>query len=194
MVNETLRKKKEDFLKGITKVFNECKRILKDDGLLIFTFHHKKDEAWASMLKAVVDAGFYVSAIHPVYAEMRTSFHIFEKNAVLYDTIIVCRKRTKTTEGINLSQIIDEALAYTRNIIKEFVSKKQDFKYIDIIMAGRSKCMELYSKHYPNIKNKGKTPSVFEVLKAVDQKIKDMLKEEKGKFKQWNMTLEKFIR
>ena len=48
------------FLEGLARVFEECRRVLKDDGALIFSFHHREPAAWGAVLGAVLDAGFYV--------------------------------------------------------------------------------------------------------------------------------------
>ena len=198
VVNVTLRKDRGQFLKGITKVFKECRRILKDEGLLIFTFHHKKDEAWVSILRAVMDAGFYISAIFPVYAEMRTSFHILRRKAALYDTIIVCKKKEKIEGSITLSEIVNEALVYAKKTIMELYSSNQSFTDIDILMAGRSKCIELYSKYYPNVRdNRGSIPSILDVLRIVDRRLEMFLEDETDLFHRAcskNATLDEFIK
>ncbi|MBM4431576.1 MAG: DUF1156 domain-containing protein, partial [Chloroflexi bacterium] len=92
--NERAGKDQDFFLSGLTQVFSEARRVLKDEGLMVFTFHHKEHEAWSSVMGAVLDAGFYVSAIYPVHSEQPTSIHIRDQRAIEYDSIIVCRKRT----------------------------------------------------------------------------------------------------
>jgi len=84
---------------GLRRVFSECTRVLKDDGLLIFTFHHKAFEAWVNVLRAVLDAGFFVTAAYPVHSEMSLSVHIHEQQALSCDAILVCRKRLSPLRG-----------------------------------------------------------------------------------------------
>ncbi|MFW9965963.1 MAG: DUF1156 domain-containing protein, partial [Candidatus Thorarchaeota archaeon] len=55
--NRMQEKGEVEFLAGLTKVFSETNRILKEDGVLVFTFHHKKEEAWAAVLQAILDSG-----------------------------------------------------------------------------------------------------------------------------------------
>ncbi len=60
--NEKIGKTIEFFSEGLIKVFTQCHRVLKDDGLLVFTFHHNKLWAWESIGKTLLDSGFYISA------------------------------------------------------------------------------------------------------------------------------------
>jgi adenine-specific DNA methylase len=72
------------FLKGLTGIFQESKRVLKKHGLLVFTFHHKESDAWSSVLQSVLNAGFYVVSTYPIHSEMSTSTHIYEKQNIYH--------------------------------------------------------------------------------------------------------------
>lgn len=61
------------FARHLASVFTECHRVLKDNGILAFSFHHSREEGWAAIYEAVVSAGFAVVAAHPVHAELRSS-------------------------------------------------------------------------------------------------------------------------
>jgi putative DNA methylase len=75
-------------------VFAECHRVLKDDGLLVFTYHHSREEGWRALADAIIGAGFYVVNTHPVKAEMSVATPKFQaKEPIQLDIIVVCRKR-----------------------------------------------------------------------------------------------------
>ena len=40
-----------------TEVLSECHRVLKDDAVLAFSFHHSREEGWAAIYEAVTVAG-----------------------------------------------------------------------------------------------------------------------------------------
>jgi adenine-specific DNA methylase len=192
VVNPALRKNKESFINGLTKVFQECYRILKNDGLLAFTFHHKKDEAWASILEAIIKAGFYITSIIPIYAEMSTSFHIYQKMTSVYDTVIVCRKKIEPLKEISLEEIFIETIEYVKKSAKELLARTENFFAFNLLMIARSKFLELYSKHYPKIIALDKSNlSIIELLKIIDDKVYDMLKT--IKIRKEKMTLEYYL-
>lgn len=75
-------------------VWKECHRVLRDDGLLIFTYHHSRPEGWRCVLHALADAGFVVVAAHPIKAEMSVAAPKAQaREPIDYDIIMVCRKR-----------------------------------------------------------------------------------------------------
>ena len=76
----------------LTAVFRECHRVLKDEGLMVFTFHHGTSEAWDSLAYALKSAKFTIVKLWPVYAEMDVGVPILMKKGIRFDSILVCRK------------------------------------------------------------------------------------------------------
>ena len=75
-------------------VFAESRRVLKDEGVLAFSFHHSRPEGWAAIYEALVEAGLIVVAAHPVHAELRAaSPKTAAKDPISLDAILVCRKQ-----------------------------------------------------------------------------------------------------
>ena len=84
----------DTFKDRLGAVWKECHRVLRDDALLIFTYHHSRPEGWRSVLHALADAGFVIVAVHPIKAEMSVAAPKAQaKEPIDYDIIIVCRKR-----------------------------------------------------------------------------------------------------
>jgi len=82
------------FAAKLKSVFLECHRVLKEDGLLIFTYHHSRLEGWSALAKAVLGAGFMIVNSHPVKAEMSVATPKAQaKEPIQVDIILVCRKR-----------------------------------------------------------------------------------------------------
>jgi putative DNA methylase len=81
------------FSHQLSRVFAECHRVLVEDGLLIFSFHHSRPEGWAAIYEAIQNSGFKLVAAHPVYAEMKVaSPKTSVKDPISLDAILVCRK------------------------------------------------------------------------------------------------------
>jgi len=81
------------FEEKLRRVFAECHRVMKDEGLLVFTFHHSRDEAWEAVARSILKAGFVVVNAHPVKSEMSVAVPKAQaKDPIQVDTIIVCRK------------------------------------------------------------------------------------------------------
>jgi len=155
------------FLEGLTRVFSEANRILKDEGLLVFTFHHKEAEAWGAVLQAVLDSRFFVTAIYPVRSEMKASTHIYEMANIEYDMIIVCRKRTHNESPKSWSSIESTISLTTREMIETLEGSGERPSESDVFVIALGKCLEQYSKHYPNVKHRGKKVTVDQAIESI---------------------------
>ena len=174
--NKVQGKDEQFFIDGITRVFKECHRVLKDDGPMVFTYHHKQSQAWAAVLDAILKAGFYVSAMYPVTSEPAFNPHIKNKDSIEYDAIIVCRKRTDE-KAITFEKYEEELYLKARDIIENEKKKRPTLSKGDISVIVFGKCLEIYSKYYPHVTKEGADVSVEEATTKVWEII-DQLKEE----------------
>jgi adenine-specific DNA methylase len=78
------------FVRRLTKILKDANRVLKDDGVMIFTFHHTKQWAWEGLRKALHAAGFYVTATPIIRSEGKTGYR--QGDFIGYDMCVVCRK------------------------------------------------------------------------------------------------------
>ncbi|WP_323660750.1 DNA methyltransferase [Pectobacterium versatile] len=86
------------FSRQLSSVFKESCRVLKDGGILAFSFHHSKAEGWAAIYEALNHAGLAVVAAHPVHAELRgASPKSLAKDPISLDAILVCRKKAEVS-------------------------------------------------------------------------------------------------
>jgi putative DNA methylase len=93
---EVQNAKAEDFTNRLGAVWNEANRVLKDDGLLAFTYHHSRAEGWRCVLEALAHAGFAITAAQPIKAEMSGAMPKQQaKEPIDLDIIVVCRKRSQ---------------------------------------------------------------------------------------------------
>ena len=82
------------FSEKLRGVFTECYRVLRDDGLLVFSFHHSREEGWESVGRAVLGAGFTITQSQPVKAEMSVASPKSQTDEPIdLDVLVICRKR-----------------------------------------------------------------------------------------------------
>ena len=98
-------------------VFAECRRVLKDDGLLVFTYHHSRPEGWSSLAQAIYGAGFSVVQAHPVKAEMSVATPKSQaKEPIQLDVIFVCQKRERDgRDPMEPIQAVDRSAALSQD-------------------------------------------------------------------------------
>jgi adenine-specific DNA methylase len=167
--NRVQKKGRLDFLAGLTGVFSESNRILKDDGVFVFTFHHKKEEAWAAVLQAILDSGFFVTAIYPVRSEMKASTHLYDLKNITYDMVIVCKKRSKNPPVKKWKEIRKSIANTTHGMIRVLQDNGEQLSRLDRYVIALGKCLEHYSKYYPNVLEKGEIVSIEAALESISQ-------------------------
>jgi adenine-specific DNA methylase len=167
--NSDRGKTEEDFTDSLTRVFAESRSKLKDEGLMAFTFHHGSTDAWASVLGSVLDSGFYISAIYPIQAEMSTSLHIQKKGNIEYDMIIVCRKRDDEPEEGIWSEMEDRIYLEAKEEVEKLRTEDRELTQGDMFVITIGKCLEIYSKHYPEVYRDGEKVSVSDALESIQE-------------------------
>lgn len=101
VVNSVQNKTQDDYEAGLTRVFSECRRTMKSEALMIFSFHDRSVESWFSILKSICKAGFDVIRSYPLHSETRTGAHTSNKNSIALDIMLICRKKD-TGESLNV--------------------------------------------------------------------------------------------
>jgi putative DNA methylase len=97
--NEVQDRDNESFTKKICSIFRECNRVLKDGGLLCFSYHHSTIDGWMAIYNSITEAGFDIVAAHPVKAEMSVaSPKSAAKDPINLDAILVCKKEIHPPE------------------------------------------------------------------------------------------------
>ena len=76
-------------------IFAECRRVLKDTGVLTLMFNHKTQEAWQTLTRSLIESGWIITASIPVESESGDSMHQKDVAAAATSIFITCRKRTE---------------------------------------------------------------------------------------------------
>jgi putative DNA methylase len=74
-------------------IFAECRRVLRDSGIMTLMFTHKSQEAWEALTKSLIEAGWDITASFPVESEGANSMHQKGMAAAASSIFIACRKR-----------------------------------------------------------------------------------------------------
>ncbi|MEM3564117.1 MAG: DNA methyltransferase [Candidatus Jordarchaeaceae archaeon] len=149
--NEKMGKDMDFFNKGLKTILGECSRVLKDEGLLIFTFHHNQLWAWESIGKILLDAGFYITATPIVRSEGKSGYHSSEGN-IKYDCILICRKRPSNWDNKNWTSLKEDILKDAVLWTKRTIESGMTVTSVDIFTIIMGKTIEYYTKSFPNVK------------------------------------------
>lgn len=113
----------DKFSAKLCDVFSECYRVLKREGLLIFTYHHSRHDGWLSVYNAIRKAGFICEQSFPVKAEMSVSMPIQQaKTPIHLDLVLVCKKQMNDSDKLPTNNIIDLSIEKARAQIAELTA------------------------------------------------------------------------
>ena len=174
VANSRIGKGEDFFIEALTNVFNESYRVLKNDGELIFTYHHNENEAWGVILQALVESGFTITGAYPVQSEMPGSMTISELENAEYDILIFANKE-ETTEEITLTELRQNLYFELQDMVAEERERHEGLSKADLGVILRGKCMYYYSKHYPKVYSEGEKAGIGKALDTVDSIIEQVL-------------------
>jgi len=174
VANKSANKDEEFFVESLANVFSECHRVLKQDGEMVFTYHHNENEAWSVILEALIRSGFTVTGAYPVQSEMPNNPHISELDNAEYDILVYANKE-QADEEITLTELRQNLFFELQDMAAEERERHDDLSKADLGVILRGKCMYYYSRHYPNVYSEGEQAGIDEALETVDSIIEQVL-------------------
>ncbi|HJQ96445.1 MAG TPA: DUF1156 domain-containing protein, partial [Acidimicrobiia bacterium] len=138
-----------DYERKMTAIFSECRRVLRDDGVMTVMFFHKKAEAWDTLGQSVLEAGFTVEASWPVPTESEQSLHQAKKNAAASTIFLVCRKRPSRvgSERLYFNSIESEVRSAARTAYADLT--QAGMNGVDRLLATYGPALSVLSEHWP---------------------------------------------
>ncbi len=134
----------------MARIFSECRRVLKPDGIMTLMFTHKATGAWDALTTGLMEAGFSVSASWPVNTEAEGSLHIKNKSAANSTIFLVCRPRAAAAAGAEQHYWEDVEPRVAR-AVRERVPEFQagGITGVDLYLASFGPALQEFSRHWP---------------------------------------------
>lgn len=128
------------------EIFRECRRVLRDDGVLTVMFTHKKQEAWEALFSALIEAGFTITATWPVKTDSQHSLHIANKNAAESSVLLVARKREPDAGRAYFTESMREEIRARARASAERL-QQEGLNAVDQLVGSFGPAMEVFSRH-----------------------------------------------
>jgi putative DNA methylase len=139
-----------DYQERMARIFEECRRVLKPDGIMTLMFTHKATGAWDALTKGIMHAGFIITASWPINTEAEGSLHIKDKSAANSTIFLVCRPRAVPSDEAEVSywEDIEPFVAgAVRARVREF--QQAGIVGVDLYLASFGPALEEFSRHWP---------------------------------------------
>ncbi|MFO1357163.1 DUF1156 domain-containing protein [Plasticicumulans sp.] len=139
-----------DYQERMARIFSECRRVLKADGIMTLMFTHKATGAWDALTTGLMQAGFTIDASWPINTEAEGSLHIKEKSAANSTVLLVCRPRIapdSDDEPQYWEDLEPRVAAAVRQRIGQF--QQAGIRGVDLYLSCFGPALEEFSKHWP---------------------------------------------
>jgi hypothetical protein len=168
------------YCQTLSACWSEAGRLLKNAGIMAFTFHHSQDQAWIDVLKALFDAGFILVQTYPIRSdESKGENAAFGSQSIEYDIIHVCRKRLEEPQPVSWARMRRWVKSETQRL-KELLENThgKELPESDLRVILRGKSLEFYSRHYGQVfTGDGQALNVRDALLGINQLLDDLLED-----------------
>lgn len=187
----------KDYQERMASIFSECRRVLKEDGILTLMFTHKAQGAWDALASGLLEAGFTITASWPVNTEAEGSLHIKDKAAAKSTIFLVCRPRPPKAEDdtVYWEDVEKDVAKAVRKRVQEF--QKYGIKGVDLYLSCFGPALQELSQHWPltrgtpktqpKTKQKSKQTNLFDEFDPYAVTPEDALDAARREVKQWRM-------
>jgi adenine-specific DNA methylase len=139
-----------DYRERMAAIFAECRRVLKQNGIMTLMFTHKATGAWDALTKGLMQAAFTITASWPINTEAEGSLHIKDKAAANSTIFLVCRPRAERaadSAGSYWEDVEPQVAGAVRERIKEF--QDAGIGGVDLYLACFGPALQKFSEHWP---------------------------------------------
>lgn len=130
----------QDYKDDLTEIYRECYRVLKPNGVLVFTFNNRNPNAWFSVITSALDAGFELEVEGVTYQEQidayRDTAHLRFDGTAQGDFIYSFIKRPVSYRNVLTNIPFETAVESSiTSALREFLSSKNSFTEGEVFVA-----------------------------------------------------------
>lgn len=137
----------------MSEIFAECRRVMKDDGIMTMMFTHKTTEAWETLTKALIQNGWIISSSFPVDSESGVSLHQKDMAAAASSIFLACRKREQADRapavwrGFGGAGVLQRLRDAVRQGLQDY--EALHLNAVDEMVASYGCALKVLSEHWP---------------------------------------------
>ena len=135
----------DDYQVKMDGIFQECHRVIKDDGIMVVMFTHRSNDAWNAMTIGLMEAGFNITRTWPVKTEAESGLHIKDKAAARSTILLVCRPAGERSPK-SWHQVAQDIAAAVRADVERL--REYDLSSVDIYLAAYGPALQVISENW----------------------------------------------
>ena len=153
------RASKRAYEDGMARAFRACRDALRDDGRLVVVFANKSPDAWETLVRALIRAGFVVTGSWPIRTEMQNRQRSLASAALSSSIWLACRKRPQTRPGWD-GPVLGEMRETITQRLRDFWDA--GIRGPDFVWAATGPALEAFSR-FPAVRKAAEPGAVLTV-------------------------------
>jgi len=160
-------------------IFSEIYKLLNSGGVMTVMFTHREMDAWDTLTTALIEAGFTITATHPIKTEKTDRVGLQGKSSADSSILLVGRKVTGEREsGSTLWEEIKDDISQAAEMeAKDIISSGYNISKTDMAIATYGPTLQKYASVHPVVNKKGEKIRPREALSKARQAVTKVIAE-----------------
>jgi adenine-specific DNA methylase len=161
------------------EIFAEVHTLLNSGGVMTLMFTHRDMDAWDTMTTALIDAGFTITATHPIKTEMSDRIAMQGSASADSSILLVGRKRDRSdaTSTTLWEEVQDEFYAVAEEEAREILDSGYTISKTDTAIAAYGPTLQKFAEEHPVVTKKGEAVRPRKALNEARKAVTSILAE-----------------
>ena len=168
----------EHYQNLMRRSFVEARRVLKPGAPLVCVYAHKTTEGWATLIRALVDAGLTVTEAWPVQTESRGRMNTLRAAALSASIFFVARRREEVAYGQYETNVEPELYRIARERVVTLWAGGKGIGGADLLMAAVGAGLRAYTRFAKVEYANGEPMPAERYLREVEGAVLDVMLDE----------------
>ena len=168
----------EHYESKMEEIFSEVQELLSPGGVMTVMFTHREMDAWDTLTSALINAGFTITATHPIKTEMSDRIGVQGKASADSSIFLVARKQTtKSSERTLWEDVQDSIQQAARDQAEDILDSGYNISKTDTAIAAYGPTLQKYAEAFPVVNKKGEEIRPREALSQAREAVTGVLAE-----------------
>lgn len=176
----------EYYEKKMLEIFESVGNLLSNDGIVTVMFTHRDMEAWDALTTAFIQAGFIISATHPIKTEQSDRLGVQGKASADSSIFLIGRKdaEVQNSESTLWEEIKKDITEVAEQEARDIINSGYNLSKTDMAIAAYGPTLQKFAQEYPVVNKKGEEVrprnALSEAREAVTEVIAEMFLDTQG--------------
>ena len=170
---------REDYESKMTDIFAGVHNLLSEEGVITVMFTHRDMDAWDTLTTAFIQAGFTISATHPIKTEQSDRVGMQGKASADSSIFLIGRKggTSSTTESTLWEDIKRDIAEVAEKEARSIIESGYNISKTDMAIAAYGPTLQKFAKEYPVVNKKGEDVRPREALSEAREAVTEVIAE-----------------